>query len=201
MLDLLHRSQPRDRCQQVEQPVVVDDGLALAVERRQPRPHGLRAVVRPLIQVLAGAGAPRAGPERVRGPVERRLTLPANQPAGEALDQAFIRDFHVQHTVDLATERFQHRTEGDGLLHRPGEAIEEHAALRVRPLQALVEHRNRDFIRHQRATGHELLGAQAKRGPAAEVLAKKIARGDVPDAQFCFDIRGLGPLAGPGRAE
>ena len=134
-------------------------------------------------------------------PVERRLTLPANQSAGQSIDQALIRDFHVQDAVDLATERLQHRAEGDGLLHRPGEAIEQHAALGVRPLQPLAKHRDRDFIRHQRATGHELLGAQAERRPAAEVLAKEIARGDVPDAQFCFDIRGLGPLAGPGRAE
>ena len=133
--------------------------------------------------------------------MERRLTLPANQPAGQAIDQAFIRDFHVQDAVDLAIERLQHGAEDDRLLHRPGEAIEQHAALRVGPLQPLAEHRNRDFIRHQRATGHELLGAQAKRGPAAEVLPEEIAGGDVPEAQFCFDIRGLGPLAGPGRAE
>jgi hypothetical protein len=108
---------------------------------------------------------------------------------------------YIQDAIDLAIEGLQHLAECDRLLHGSRETVEQNARLRVGTFEAVAEHRDRDFVRHQRAPGHEPFGAQTERRPVLEVLAKEVARRHVLDAQFCLKECGLSSLSGTRGAE
>jgi hypothetical protein len=114
------------------------------MERRQSRTNRLGRIVRPPIEVLARALAERARPKRVADSVERRLTLATDQSARQSIDERLIGNVDLEDTVDLPFQQPHHLAERDRLFHRSRESVEEHARSRIRLLQPLVQHRDRD---------------------------------------------------------
>ena len=189
------------RDEQLDEGIVVNHRLRLAVKGHQPRPHGLGRIVGALIQMLSSAAAVRTRAEWIRSAMERHLTFAADHPPGKPGNQLVVRHLDVQHGVDLTAKRDHHLVERDGLLHRSREAIEHDASLRAGLADALPEHRDRDGVRHQRSASHVLAGLKAKRRLPLELVAEQVAGGDVRQAELATQVVSLRPFARSGRPE
>ena len=77
---------------------------------------------------------------------------------------------------------------------------QQEAALRVRLVEPVMDHRVGDLVRHQVTGVHELLGELAEVGPAGHVRAEDVAGRDLRDAEVVGDELGLRPLARARRA-
>ena len=115
-------------------PVVVEERLGLRpvhVEALRHRPLG---VVLALVELAAALSQRPATARRGGDQVIAGAAAPADPPAGEALAGARGRDTSRKTTRSRGAPRSaQHAVERLGLGHRPGEAVEHEARLRVRP--------------------------------------------------------------------
>ena len=96
--------------------------------------------------------------------------------------------------VELAAERV-------GLLDRPREPVEQEAISRVRAREALEDHRDDHLVGDQLALLHVAVREAAELGPGRARGAQHVAGRDVREAEVRRQQRGLGALAGAGRAE
>jgi hypothetical protein len=125
----------------------------------------------------------------------------AEPAAGEAADDLIVGGGDVEGEGDGNAAARERVVEGPGLLDRARKAIEEDTLLGIGPLDAFEQHRDRDFVRHQLAQIHELLGALAQLGALLDGLAEQIAGGDVREPEPVGDELRLRAFAGARRAK
>jgi hypothetical protein len=161
------------------------DGLGLVVVALRERLAALVAGVLVLgrveldvVDVAVGALA-AAGDPLEHGVVVRLDQQCGGQPTPAALD--------------LVAQRV-------GLPDRAGEAVEQEAVVAL-ALDLGHDHLDHQLVRNEVAVAHVLLGLLAQVAAVLAVLAQHVARGDVGEVEVLAQPRGLGALAGAGRAE
>src|SRR3954469_22413578 len=176
------------------------------------------------LPALAERVDPREQPLRVVEPRQRRGLFPVDLQAvpdglglvvvalhplavdehattGEPADQLVLVDDQFEHAVEGLAEVGQRAAQLLGLRDGARETVEQETGLGVGLSQAVAHHGDGDLVGHQVAGVHVDLGLLAQLGLTADVGAEDVAGRDGRNAEPARDDLGLGPLAGPRRAQ
>ncbi len=117
--------------------------------------------------------------------------------AAHAFDDFLVRHVDFDHVIDVNACLFH----GFCLRDCAREPVEQKAILAVGLLDAFLDHADDDFIRHQAACVHELLGLQPQCRPRLDGSAQHVAGGNLRNIKFFLDVGGLGAFARAGGAQ
>ena len=118
-----------------------------------------------------------------------------------ALHPDLVRDVEEEDRVEPAADAAEHRVERLRLREVAREAVEDEALARIVAPEALLDHRDRQFVGDELARGHDLADAAAELGAGLLLCPEHVARRDVRNAVLAGDALGLRALAGALGAE
>src|SRR5215472_576740 len=159
--------------------------------------RGLRPVVLAHDQLGAVDVAQRVAVRRSELGMVRSPAVRTGQTAGHPAHQHLGRDLDEDHAVHAPAHRRQHVVQLRRLRHGAREAVEQHAAPRVRLLQAAPHQLQRDVVRHKVAVVQEALRLPSQRGVRLDLGPKEVAGRDLRDAEVLRQEARLGALAAP----
>ncbi len=177
--------------------VVVDQRAGLRAVDLKALLHGFFLVVLALDQVLAGHVVLAGYFGWIELDVVGAAAGGVRAAAAHALDDGVEGHVDFQHVVELDAGCLQ----GVGLWNGAREAVKEEALGAVRLGDAFLNQTDDDVVADQGARVHDGLGLQAQRRARFDRRAQHVAGGDLRDAVFLADERGLRALSGAGGAE
>ena len=118
-----------------------------------------------------------------------------------AIHDLVLVHLDLQDDIDGLAQVEEHVTQDVSLLDGTRVAVKEEAVGSVGGREARLHHGVRDRVRNELATVHVCLRLLANLRAFRHVGAEDVARRNSRDAEALSDARGLGALAGSGRAE
>ena len=159
--------------------------------------HGFFLVVIALDQIFASDVVFHVDLGRVEHNVVGTARSQVNATTRHALDDFCIR--HVD--LDNGVDGYASRLHGISLGNGAREAVKQETVRAIGFLDAVLDQTNDDFIRHQTACVHDLLGSQTHLGACLDSGTQHVAGGDLRNAVAFLDVVSLGTFARAGAAE
>lgn len=158
--------------------VVADDGGGLLVVGGETLLERVGVVVGALDEGLAGEVVLHVDLGRVEGAVVGAARGGVDEAAGDAGDQQGVVDLELDGVLQRGLLLGQHLVEGLGLGDRPGEAVEDEAALALLVgLELALDHADDDVVADEAAGVHDLLGLLAERGLLGDLGSEHVTGG------------------------